>query len=158
MSSRLVESPIFDTFWDTISFIINGIIFFFAGASSVNFFWRSSEVCFFWTLLGNLPESSSKSGLRSQEKFQIPSVGEFCEAQGLSPIHSHSAVILLRHMSPVPGSFLARLASLRVLVEMDHVHCVRPSTLVKDNFLSDPPRLTKALRSLLLCHQCRFEV
>ena len=46
MSSAVVESPAFDTFWDTISFMLNGIVFFFAGASSVNFFWRSSEVCF----------------------------------------------------------------------------------------------------------------
>lgn len=44
MSSTFTESPIFDTFWDTISFMLNGIVFFYAGASSVNFFWRSSEV------------------------------------------------------------------------------------------------------------------
>ena len=45
MSSTFTESPVFDTFWDTISFMLNGIVFFYAGASSVNFFWRSSEVC-----------------------------------------------------------------------------------------------------------------
>jgi len=44
MSSSVTESPAFDTFWDTISFMLNGIVFFYAGASSVNFFWRSSEV------------------------------------------------------------------------------------------------------------------
>ena len=44
MSSTVIESPVFDTFWDTISFMFNGIVFFYAGASSVNFFWRSSEV------------------------------------------------------------------------------------------------------------------
>ena len=44
MSSAVTESPVFDTFWDTISFMLNGIVFFYAGASSVNFFWRSSEV------------------------------------------------------------------------------------------------------------------
>ena len=46
MSSRITESSIFDTFWDTLSFMLNGIVFFFAGASAVNFFWRSSEVSF----------------------------------------------------------------------------------------------------------------
>lgn len=44
MSSAVTESTVFDTFWDTISFMLNGIVFFYAGASSVNFFWRSSEV------------------------------------------------------------------------------------------------------------------
>lgn len=44
MSSAVTESPVFDSFWDTISFMLNGIVFFYAGASSVNFFWRSSEV------------------------------------------------------------------------------------------------------------------
>lgn len=45
MSSAVTESPVFTSFWDTLGFILNGIVFFYAGASSVNFFWRSSEVC-----------------------------------------------------------------------------------------------------------------
>ena len=44
MSAKVVESGAFDVFWDTISFALNGLIFFYAGASSVNFFWRSAEV------------------------------------------------------------------------------------------------------------------
>ncbi|KAK9788845.1 hypothetical protein WJX73_003600 [Symbiochloris irregularis] len=42
MSAKIVETGIFDSFWDTVGFSINGVVFFFAGASSVNFFWRSS--------------------------------------------------------------------------------------------------------------------
>lgn len=45
MSARVVETGIFDNFWDTVGFGVNGLVFFFAGASSVNFFWRSSEAC-----------------------------------------------------------------------------------------------------------------
>ena len=44
MSAKVVETGVFDTFWDTVGFAMNGVVFFFAGASSVNFFWRSSEV------------------------------------------------------------------------------------------------------------------
>ncbi|KAK9840543.1 hypothetical protein WJX81_000451 [Elliptochloris bilobata] len=43
MSAHIVESGTFDVFWDTISFAVNGIVFFYAGCSSVNFFWRSSQ-------------------------------------------------------------------------------------------------------------------
>eukprot|EP00884_Botryococcus_braunii_P005640 jgi/Botrbrau1/15077/Bobra.0286s0006.2 len=42
MSPPVVEKGIFYHFWDTISFIMNGMVFFFAGASSVNFFYRST--------------------------------------------------------------------------------------------------------------------
>ena len=44
MSSAVTETKVFTSFWDTVSFMLNGIVFFYAGASSVNFFWRSSEV------------------------------------------------------------------------------------------------------------------
>lgn len=44
MSPRVVESGAFEIFWDTVVFAFNGLIFFFAGASSINFFWRSSQV------------------------------------------------------------------------------------------------------------------
>lgn len=43
MSPRIVESGTFDTFWDTVAFCFNGLVFFFAGASATNFFWRSSQ-------------------------------------------------------------------------------------------------------------------
>lgn len=43
MSPRTAESGHFFSFWDTISFAVNGIVFFFAGASAVNFFVRSAE-------------------------------------------------------------------------------------------------------------------
>ena len=46
MSPRVVESGAFEIFWDTVVFAFNGLIFFFAGASSINFFWRSSTVIF----------------------------------------------------------------------------------------------------------------
>ncbi len=44
MSAKVVESGSFDVFWDTLNFALNGIVFFYAGASSVNFFWRTSHV------------------------------------------------------------------------------------------------------------------
>ena len=44
MSPRIVESGTFDAFWDTVAFCFNGLVFFFAGASATNFFWRSSQV------------------------------------------------------------------------------------------------------------------
>lgn len=44
MSPRVVENGSFDTFWDTVCFAFNSLVFFFAGASSINFFWRSSQV------------------------------------------------------------------------------------------------------------------
>ncbi|EIE21844.1 hypothetical protein COCSUDRAFT_56295 [Coccomyxa subellipsoidea C-169] len=46
MSPRVVESGAFEIFWDTVVFAFNGLIFFFAGASSINFFWRSSTELF----------------------------------------------------------------------------------------------------------------
>ena len=40
---QMVESGTFGEFWDTIGLIVNGNIFFFSGASAINFFWRSTE-------------------------------------------------------------------------------------------------------------------
>ncbi|KAK9819620.1 hypothetical protein WJX72_000338 [[Myrmecia] bisecta] len=37
------ESEAFEAFWDSVAFVTNAIIFFFAGASSINFLVRSSE-------------------------------------------------------------------------------------------------------------------
>jgi hypothetical protein len=37
---QVVENGIFFHFYDTLGFAMNGIVFFFAGASSVNFFYR----------------------------------------------------------------------------------------------------------------------
>ena len=39
----MVELGTFGDFWDTIGLIVNGNIFFFSGASAINFFWRSTE-------------------------------------------------------------------------------------------------------------------
>ena len=44
MTVNTAASSKFDTFWDTLSFAMNGLVFFFAGVSAVNFFIRSSEV------------------------------------------------------------------------------------------------------------------
>ena len=44
LSPKVAESGIFDSFWDTIGFAITGMVFFFSGVSSVNFFVRSAEV------------------------------------------------------------------------------------------------------------------
>eukprot|EP00798_Chlamydomonas_sp_ICE-L_P011080 gene11080-18689_t len=43
MSMKARASKIFVRFWDVLIFIINGLIFFYVGASCVNFTWRSSE-------------------------------------------------------------------------------------------------------------------
>lgn len=43
---QMVESGTFGEFWDTIGLIVNGNIFFFSGASAINFFWRSTEASF----------------------------------------------------------------------------------------------------------------
>lgn len=40
ISPKLVESGAFESFWDTFAFVANGIVFFFAGASSLNFVIR----------------------------------------------------------------------------------------------------------------------
>lgn len=37
MSSKVRQSGIFQYFWSVITFIINGLIFFYVGAASVNF-------------------------------------------------------------------------------------------------------------------------
>ena len=44
LSPKVAESGIFDNFWDTIGFAITGMVFFFSGVSSVNFFVRSAQV------------------------------------------------------------------------------------------------------------------
>ncbi|KAK9866895.1 hypothetical protein WJX84_006646 [Apatococcus fuscideae] len=43
MTAKMVELGTFGDFWDTIGLIVNGNIFFFSGASAINFFWRSTE-------------------------------------------------------------------------------------------------------------------
>jgi NhaP-type Na+/H+ or K+/H+ antiporter len=43
MSPQVAEAGYFFSFWDTISYAVNGLVFFFAGASAVNFFIRSAE-------------------------------------------------------------------------------------------------------------------
>jgi NhaP-type Na+/H+ or K+/H+ antiporter len=40
ISAKLRESGAFEDFWDTFAFVANGIVFFFAGASSMNFVIR----------------------------------------------------------------------------------------------------------------------
>ena len=40
ISAKLQESGAFEDFWDTFAFVANGIVFFFAGASSMNFVIR----------------------------------------------------------------------------------------------------------------------
>ena len=41
MSTKVEESGAFDAFWDTLSFVVNGIVFFYSGVASVNFVVRS---------------------------------------------------------------------------------------------------------------------
>ncbi|DBA77107.1 hypothetical protein WJX77_005031 [Trebouxia sp. C0004] len=43
LSPKVAESGVFDQFWDTIGFGITGMVFFFSGVSSVNFFVRSAQ-------------------------------------------------------------------------------------------------------------------
>jgi len=43
ISAKLEESGAFDDFWDTFAFVANGIVFFYAGASSINFVIRSAD-------------------------------------------------------------------------------------------------------------------
>lgn len=40
ISPKLEESGAFEDFWDTFAFVANGIVFFYAGASSMNFVIR----------------------------------------------------------------------------------------------------------------------
>ena len=40
MSAKVEESGAFDAFWDTLSFIANGVVFFFSGVACINFFVR----------------------------------------------------------------------------------------------------------------------
>lgn len=44
LSPKVAESGIFDDFWDTVGFAVTGMVFFFSGVSSVNFFVRSAQV------------------------------------------------------------------------------------------------------------------
>jgi len=46
LSSKVLESGQFDHFWDILGFVLNGVVFFFAGAASVNFLLRSGGVVF----------------------------------------------------------------------------------------------------------------
>ena len=114
MSSRLVESPIFDTFWDTISFIINGIIFFFAGASSVNFFWRSSEVCF----SGHFRKPTVSHGRYHLKRCKY--LNDYVDDSWTLSYWPQPAVLMLQHVYPVLGSFLARVALLIFIVDIRH--------------------------------------
>ena len=49
MSAKVEESGAFDAFWDTLSFVVNGIVFFFSGIACINFFVRCA-LCFFLLL------------------------------------------------------------------------------------------------------------
>ena len=40
---QVAETGVFESFWDTITFSMNGLVFFFAGASCLNFFVRSAQ-------------------------------------------------------------------------------------------------------------------
>ncbi|KAK9828685.1 hypothetical protein WJX72_001519 [[Myrmecia] bisecta] len=53
MSAKVVETGAFELFWDTLSFAMNGIVFFYSGASAVNFFVRSAKDL---TEYGGMPE------------------------------------------------------------------------------------------------------
>jgi hypothetical protein len=66
MSPRVVESGSFDIFWDTVCFAFNSLVFFFAGASSINFFWRSSQV-----RLLSLNRVLEKAPCRGQPYFDL---------------------------------------------------------------------------------------
>ena len=44
MSPAAAASGVFDSFWDTIGFITNGLVFFYAGVATTNFFVRSTQV------------------------------------------------------------------------------------------------------------------
>lgn len=43
MSAKVEESGAFDAFWDTLSFINNGLVFFFSGIACINFFVRCAR-------------------------------------------------------------------------------------------------------------------
>lgn len=55
LSPKVAESGVFDEFWDTIGFGITGMVFFFSGVSSVNFFVRSAQVGWLSLSLGISP-------------------------------------------------------------------------------------------------------
>ena len=71
LSPKVAESGIFDDFWDTVGFAVTGMVFFFSGVSSVNFFVRSAQVshCIAYSLnsFSSLwrPASTSLSNLPS---------------------------------------------------------------------------------------------
>jgi NhaP-type Na+/H+ or K+/H+ antiporter len=52
ISPKLEESGAFESFWDTFAFVANGIVFFFAGASSLNFLIRHAPIVSFALLFG----------------------------------------------------------------------------------------------------------
>ncbi len=45
MSAKVEESGVFESFWDTLSFVVNGIVFFFSGVACINFFVRQGFRC-----------------------------------------------------------------------------------------------------------------
>ena len=55
LSPKVAESGVFEKFWDTIGFGITGMVFFFSGVSSVNFFVRSAQVGWLSLSLGISP-------------------------------------------------------------------------------------------------------
>lgn len=62
ISASARESNVFNSFWDVTQLLTNGIVFFFAGASATNFFYRCEEDLFdgpnedaWTTILGWLP-------------------------------------------------------------------------------------------------------
>ena len=67
ISPKLVESGSFESFWDTFAFLANGIVFFFAGASSLNFIIRCGEkayIDFLRALLRQLRQKMTLHALR----------------------------------------------------------------------------------------------
>lgn len=77
ISARLQESGAFEDFWDTFAFAANGIVFFFAGASSMNFIIR----CLLLGMQGGTATAADSTGFTLLEQhscIEIQDTFLFC--------------------------------------------------------------------------------
>ena len=68
ISDKLEESGAFVYFWDTFAFVANGIVFFYAGASSVNFVIRSAAPP---PLLASTPRQMHACARITEQRSQV---------------------------------------------------------------------------------------
>lgn len=74
MSAKVEESGVFESFWDTLSFVVNGIVFFFSGVACINFFVRQAFFAYSTSLFQghlSIAQESPRQGICKLPSFPV---------------------------------------------------------------------------------------